>query len=135
MRVSLGNKDTTNGWYDDITRHARRGCSRAWKTMPLSSRATYQAQAAADEQRYNTEMVAYNDRIILSPSVHTSDGDSASEMRSGDEGYDVITNTRLELMIENKRRLLEHAGIATGKTTTKPAVMLRTLSLRNRSIS
>ncbi len=103
--------------------------------MPLFSRATYQAQAAADEQRYNTEMVAHNDRIIFPPSVHTFDGDSASEIRSGDEGYDVITNTRLELMIENKRRLLEHAGIATGKTTTKPAVMLRTLSLRNRSNS
>lgn len=103
--------------------------------MPLSSRATYQAQAAAHEQCYNIEMVAYNNRIILSPSVHTSDGDSASEMRSGDEGYDVISNTRLEFMIENKRRLLKHAGIATGKTTTKPAVMLWTLSLQNRSIS
>ncbi len=94
--------------------------------MPLSSRATYQAQAAVDEQRYNTEMVAYNNRIILSPSVHTSDGDSASEMRSGDEGYDVISNTILELMIENKRRLLEQRWnrYRQDQYKEKPAVML-----------
>lgn len=83
MSVSLGNrynKDTSDDWYSDITQHARRECSEAWKATPPSSRAPYRAQAAADEQRYNTEMAAYNNRMILSPSVHTSDGDSEPGM-------------------------------------------------------
>lgn len=46
--------------------------------------------------------------MILSPSVHTSDGDSEPGMNPGDQGYDVIyDDARLDLVNENKRRLLE----------------------------
>lgn len=47
-----------------------------WSELTPAERAPYEAQAAPDEARYLADLADYNARMPLSPSVHSSDGDS-----------------------------------------------------------
>ena len=69
----------------------------AYSTLPLTSRAIYQAEVTADEDRYSTELATYSARIPLSPSVHASNGELESE-----EAYRPAQQQRIA---ENERRL------------------------------
>lgn len=55
MSFSLGNKYKPNTYisWRDMIQYDPQECSKAWLAMPTSSRAAYQAQAAADEQQGN----------------------------------------------------------------------------------
>ena len=73
----------------------------------MASRAVYQAQAAGDEERYDSEMVIYNAHVPLSPSVHAFDGeiDSLAEVADYRDGDRFLLGE--DRRNENTRRLLK----------------------------
>ncbi len=110
--ASIGTRypqNTSNDLRNQMILRRAQDCSMVWQTMSPASRAPYQAQAVADEERYNNESDAYKNQILLSPAVHISDGqlESESEIGSADEDYFDVWRVREDQRVENKRRLLE----------------------------
>lgn len=72
-----------------------------WSELTPAARAPYEAQAAPDEARYLADLVDYNARMPLSPSVRSSDGDSEFD---SDEYWEYTSDRHQE---NEERRLAQ----------------------------